>query len=319
MALVNLNDLLRDARKRGYAVGSFNMVGFGFLNGILEAAEEESSPVILSIAEVHLPHMQVEQFVPVALQSAQRAGVPVAVHLDHGFHFETVVKAIRWGFSSVMFDGSEKDFEDNLAAAKLVTRIAKPVGVSVEAELGRVGGAEGGDENVSTANVSAAGRPGEPVPGAPAPGEEKESAGAAEGGDVLVSNARYTDPDLAVRFVKETGVDVLAISVGNAHGFYRTPPKLDFDRIKKIRDRVDVPLALHGGSGIPDESFIRAIRLGISKINYFTAMTYAAAQRIKEFIKTDPKGYEFISLEAKKAIKEVVRERMRVFGSSGRA
>lgn len=140
MALVNLNDLLRDAGKRGYAVGSFNMVGFGFLNGILEAAEEESSPVILSIAEVHLPHMQVEQFVPVALQSAQRAGVPVAVHLDHGFHFETVVKAIRWGFSSVMFDGSELEFEDNLAATKLVTRIAKPVGVSVEAELGRVEG-----------------------------------------------------------------------------------------------------------------------------------------------------------------------------------
>lgn len=114
-------------------------------------------------------------------------------------------------------------------------------------------------------------------------------------------------------------MDVLAISVGNAHGFYRTTPKLDFDRIKKIRDLVDVPLALHGGSGIPDESFIRAIRLGISKINYFTAMTYAAAMRIKEFIKTDPKGYEWISFEAKKAIKEVVRERMRVFGSSGRA
>jgi fructose-bisphosphate aldolase class II len=299
MALVNLNDLLRDAVKKGYAVGSFNMVGFGFLNGILEAAEEESSPVILSIAEVHLPHMQVEQFVPVALQSAQRASVPVAVHLDHGFHFETVVKAIRWGFSSVMFDGSEMDFEDNLAATKLVTRIAKPVGVSVEAELGRVGGAEGGG-----AGVSAAGAPDASVSDAEA---------------VERPDSRYTDPDLAVRFVRETGVDVLAISVGNAHGFYRTPPKLDFDRIEKIRDRVDVPLALHGGSGIPDESFIRAIRLGISKINYFTAMTYAAAARIKEFIRTDPKGYEYISLEAKKAIKEVVRERMRVFGSSGRA
>jgi fructose-bisphosphate aldolase class II len=298
MALVNLNDLLRDAMKRGYAVGSFNMVGFGFLNGILEAAEEESSPVILSIAEVHLPHMQVEQFVPVALQSARRAGVPVAVHLDHGFHFETVVKAIRWGLSSVMFDGSEKDFEDNLDATKLVSRIAKSVGVSVEAELGRVGGAEGQDARVSDAE-----RPAELVPG-----DKAERA-----------DARYTDPDLAVRFVRETGVDVLAISVGNAHGFYRSPPKLDFERIKKIHDSVDVPLALHGGSGIPDESFIRAIRLGISKINYFTAMTYAAAMRIKEFMKTEPKGYEFISLEAKKAIKEVVRERMRVFGSSGRA
>jgi fructose-bisphosphate aldolase class II len=106
--------------------------------------------------------------------------------------------------------------------------------------------------------------------------------------------------------------------VGNAHGFYRAPPRLDFDRIRAIADRVDVPLALHGGSGIPDESFIRAIRLGIAKINYFTAMTHAAAVRIREFVKTDPAGYEWISFEAKKAIKEVVRERMRVFGSSGR-
>lgn len=283
MPLVNVSVLLKDALQRGYAVGSFNMVGFEFLNGILEAAEEENSPVILNIAEVHLPHMQVEQFVPAALHSAQRAGVPVAVHLDHGLHFDTVIKAIRWGFSSVMYDGSAGSFEENLETTKLVTRIAKPIGVSVEAEVGKVGGAEAGS------------------------------------GAVLIPEKNYTDPDLALRFVKETGIDVLAVSVGNAHGFYKTPPKLDFERIRKVMELVGIPLALHGGSGIPDESFTRAIRLGVAKINYFTAMTFAAASRIKEFVKTDPMGYEWIALEAKKAIKDVVKERMRVFGSSGRA
>ena len=286
MPLVNVSVLLKDALQRGYAVGSFNMVGFEFLNGILEAAEEENSPVILNIAEVHLPHMQVEQFVPAALHSAQRAGVPVAVHLDHGLHFDTVIKAIRWGFSSVMYDGSAGSFEENLETTKLVTRIAKPIGVSVEAEVGKVGGAEAAEAGTGSA----------PVP-----------------------ETNYTDPDLALRFVKETGIDVLAVSVGNAHGFYKTPPKLDFERIRRVMELVGIPLALHGGSGIPDESFTRAIRLGVAKINYFTAMTFAAAKRIKEFVKTDPMGYEWIALEAKKAIKDVVKERMRVFGSSGRA
>jgi fructose-bisphosphate aldolase class II len=118
--------------------------------------------------------------------------------------------------------------------------------------------------------------------------------------------------------VQETNVDVLAISVGNAHGFYKETPTLDFERIKKIRRKTDIPLALHGGSGLPDEDFIKAIKLGISKINFFTSMTYSAVERIREFIKTGPKGYEWIALEAKNAIKDVVRERMRIFGSSGR-
>jgi fructose-bisphosphate aldolase class II len=283
MALVTLKELLADAVKRGYAVGSFNMVSFGFLNGILEAAEEEKSPVILSIAEVHLPHMKVEQFVPAAIQSAQNAQVPVAIHLDHGMHFDTVIKAIRWGFSSVMYDGSERPYEENLNTTRLVVRIAHAAGVSVEAELGRVGG------------VEASGT---------------EGAGARE---------FFTDPGLAAEFVNETGVDALAVSIGNAHGFYKSAPKLDYALVKKIRSAVGVPLVLHGGSGIPDESIIKAIRLGISKINFFTEMSFAAVKRIEEFMRTSPKGYEYIALEAKSAIKDVVGNRMRIFGSSGRA
>jgi fructose-bisphosphate aldolase class II len=283
MALVTLKELLSDAEKRGYAVGSFNMVSFGFLNGILEAAEEEKSPVILSIAEVHLPHMQVEQFVPAAIQSAQNAGVPVAIHLDHGLHFDTVIKAIRWGFSSVMYDGSEQPYEDNLQTTKLVSRIAHAAGVSVEAELGRVGGVE------------------------------------ASGSDAAGAEEFYTDSALAARFVSETGVDALAVSIGNAHGFYKSAPKLEYDLLKKIRSATGVPLVLHGGSGIPDESIIKAIRLGISKINFFTGMSFAAVKRIEEFMRTSPKGYEYIAFEAKSAIKDVVRDRMRIFGSSGRA
>ena len=282
MALVTLNDLFSDAMEKGYAIGSFNMVSFGFLNGILEAAEEEKSPVILSIAEVHLPHMHVGQFVPAAIHSAQRAKVPVAIHLDHGFHFETVVKAIRWGFSSVMYDGSELSYAENLNTTKLVSRIARAAGVSVEAEVGRVSGGEGS-------------------------GDESES-----------NKKNFTDPDLAAEFVRESGIDALAISIGNAHGFYKTPPKLDYELIKNIKRKVDIPLVLHGGSGIPDESFIKAIKLGVCKINFFTAMTFAAVNRVKEFIKTDPKGYEWIALEAKNAIKEVAKQRMRIFGSSGR-
>ena len=144
--------------------------------------------------------------------------------------------------------------------------------------------------------------------------------GGAEGSGEAASSLSdyFTDPELAEQFVQETNVDVLAIAVGNAHGFYKENPKLDFERIKKIRGKTKIPLALHGGSGLPDEDFIKAIKLGISKINYFSSMTYSAVERIREFIKTDPKGYEWIALEAKNAIKDVVRERMRIFGSSGR-
>jgi len=281
MPLVTLKEILEDADKRGYAVGSFNMVSFGFLNGILEAAEEEKSPVILSIAEVHLPHMDIEQFAPVAIDSAKKSKVPVALHLDHGFHFETVVKAIKWGFSSVMFDGSALSYKENVENTKLLSRIVKAAGLSIEAELGKVGGAEGEEESEA---------------------DEKY----------------FTNPDLAVDFVSRTNIDALAVAVGNAHGFYKKEPKLDFNRIKQIKQKCNIPLVLHGGSGISDEDFIMAIRMGISKINFFTGMTYAAVQRIKEFIKTDPKGYEWIALEAKNAIKRVVQDRMRVFGSSGR-
>jgi len=281
MPLVTLKEILKDADRRGYAVGSFNMVSFGFLNGILEAAEEEKSPVILSIAEVHLPHMDIEQFAPVAIDSAKKSRVPVALHLDHGFHFDIVIKAIKWGFSSVMFDGSALSYEKNVENTSLLSKIVKAAGLSIEAELGKVGGSEGGET-----------------------GEADEKF--------------FTDPELAEDFVKKTNIDALAVAVGNAHGFYKNKPKLDFDRIKKIKERCKIPLVLHGGSGISDEDFIMAIRMGISKINFFTGMTYAAVQRIKEFIKTDPKGYEWIALEAKNAIKEDVQDRMRVFGSSGR-
>ncbi len=281
MALVTLKEILEDADRRGYAVGSFNMVSFGFLNGILEAAEEERSPVILSVAEVHLPHMDIEQFAPVAVESAKKASVPVAFHLDHGLHFEIIIKAIKWGFTSVMYDGSSLDYEENVKNTELLSRIVKAAGLSIEAELGRVGGEEG-----------------------------------SEGANV--NEEFFTDPELAEIFVDRTNIDALAVAVGNAHGFYKRKPKLDFERIKKIKERCGIPLVLHGGSGLSDEDFIRAIRMGISKVNFFTGMTYAAVQRIKEFIKTDPKGYEWIALEAKNAIKDVVREKMRIFGSSGR-
>ncbi len=283
MALVSVNDVLAHAYRCGYAVGAFNVVGLEFLNGILEVAEKTRSPVIISIAEVHFKYVNMEEIAPAIRHMAQEASVPVVLHLDHGESVETVVRAIRSGFSSVMFDGSKLPFEENLEKTALVSKIAHAVNVSVEAELGRVVGAEGGRATE-------------------VPREEY-----------------FTDPDQAKDFVQRTEIDALAISIGNAHGLYKGTPKLDFDRLIAIRDKVNMPLVLHGGSGISDEDFRKAARLGISKINFFTEMSRQATERVKKALAEDPSiiGLQDLLLEAKKAISTVVEKQMRVFGSVG--
>jgi len=283
VALVSVNDVLAHAYRCGYAVGAFNVIGLEFLNGILEAAEAKRSPVIVSVAEVHFKYVNMEEIAPAIRHIAQEASVPVVFHLDHGESVETVVRAIRSGFSSVMFDGSKLPFEENVEKTALVAKIAHAVNVSVEGELGRVVGAEGGRATEI-------------------PREEY-----------------FTDPDEAEEFVRRTGVDALAISIGNAHGLYKGTPKLDFDRLVAIRERVNIPLVLHGGSGIPDEDFRKAARLGISKINFFTEMSRQATERVKRTLAEDPSiiGLQDLLLEAKKAIKAVVERQIEVFGSAG--
>ncbi len=282
MGLVNTVDLLRHAEAHDYAVGAFNVINLEFLNGILEAAEAVRSPVILNIAEVHFPYVNIEQITPAIKHMAESACVPVVLNLDHGLSIETVVKSLRCGFSAVMYDASKKPLEHNIEETKLVVSMAHAVGVSVEAELGRVGGAEGGQK---------------------------------------AARARreyFTDPDEAERFVQETGIDALAVSVGNVHGFYDGDPELDFDLIEEIRRRTDVPLVLHGGSGISDDDFRRAVSCGMRKINFFTEMSKEATDRIREMLASSRDILiPDILAAAREKIRDVVIDRMKVFGSAG--
>lgn len=282
MGLVNTVDLLRHAEEHSYAIGAFNVISLEFLNGILEAAEEVKSPVILNIAEVHFTYVNIEQITPAIKYMAEKACVPVVLNLDHGLSIETIVRTLRCGFSAVMYDASKKPLDQNIDETRLVVKMAHSVGVSVEAELGMVGGAEGGERATKA------------------------------------KREFFTKPDEAERFVAETGIDALAVSVGNVHGFYDGEPELDFDLIRELKRRTGIPLVLHGGSGISDDDFRRAIALGMRKINFFTEMSKMATDRVAELLKdSDRYLIQDLLKEAQSKIKAVVMDRMRVFGSAG--
>ena len=285
MTLVNLKDVLVPAREGTYAVGSFNVISLEFVNAILDAAECEKSPVILSVAEVHFRYVDIEQLAPLIIRLAGKSTVPVVLNLDHGESVGTAMRAIKLGFTSVMVDLSRLPYEENVAQTAVMTRLAHEVDVSVEAELGRIGGGSEGNY------------------------EPKEA-----------RPEFFTDPDQAGDFVRRTGVDALAVSVGNVHGFYRGEPRLDFERIKRLRQAVPVPLVLHGGSGISDDDFRRAVSLGMCKINFFTGMSQRASERVKELLVTADHfvGFEEILSLARETVTGVVAGRMRVFGSSGK-
>ncbi len=281
MGLVNTIDILNHAEKHSYAVGAFNVINLEFLNGILEAAETMRSPVILNIAESHFPYINIEEITPAIKYMANHACVPVVLNLDHGLSFETVVRALRCGFSAIMYDASGKPFEQNIEETRLVVKMAHSVGVSVEAELGRVIGAEGGEKTARA------------------------------------KREFFTDPDEAEKFVSETGIDVLAVSVGNVHGFYEGKPELDFDLIAELKRRTGISLVLHGGSGISDDDFRHSVQCGIRKINYFTEMSKMATDRVRDLL-TGSDDYLIPDLlrEVKQKIREVVMGRITVFGSA---
>lgn len=288
MGLVNLRDILAPAAQNNYAVGAFNVINTEFLEAVVGAAERMRSPVILNLAEVHLTYVDMDVITPAILRRAQRSGVPIALNLDHGLTFETVVKAVRCGFTSVMFDGSHLAYEENVAQTREIATLCHAVNVSVEAELGAVGGSEGG-ELMGTVNPDL-----------------------------------YTDPAQAEDFVRRTGIDALAVAIGNAHGKYRGVPKLDFERLEAISKKTGIPLVLHGGSGIPDDDFRKAIGLGIAKINFFTGMAQAAIDTLKNAVgSTDVElkynAYPDIMLQIRESVGTVVAEQMRVFGSDGKA
>lgn len=282
--LVTGIEILQDAHKNNYAVGAFNVNNMEIVQAIIEAAEELNSPVILQASQGGLKYAGVEYIAALGKVAAEKAKVPVALHLDHGTDFQQIMLCIRHGFSSVMIDGSQYELEENIVITKKVVEIAHAVGISVEAELGKIGGIE--DDIVV---------------------DERE--------------ATFTDPMEAKLFVDKTKVDYLAIAVGTAHGVYKGEPKLDFDRIKAIKEAVNIPLVLHGSSGVPNDAIEKAVSLGINKINIDTDLRIAFTDAIKDFLKKDPDNIDPRKIlgPGKEAMKEVIKEKMRLFGSAGRA
>ena len=284
--LVNMNEVLRPAKANKYAVGLFNAVNLELARGIIAAAEATRSPVIMGTAEVLLPYGPLEEVSYYLIPMAKKASVPVVVHLDHGLSYDLCVKALKLGFSSIMYDCSTDSYEENVRKVKEMADIAHSYGATIEGELGHVG----------------------------------DNEGSAEGSDHLADpSAFFTDPALAKDFVEKTGVDALAIAVGNAHGAYKLPPKLDFERIRTIAKTVDVPLVLHGGSGLTDNDFRQAIKDGISKVNIFTDINVAAVEA--EFKKFSDMNKGIIDLipAAVEAVKLATMEKMKLFSSDGKA
>ena len=281
MPLVNMKNLLRDAQAGAYAVGSFSVANLEMIQGVVKAAEETKSPIILQIAEVRLNHSPLEIIGPAMLAAAKNASVPVAVHLDHGTTLECIGKALRMGFTSVMFDGSHLPLEKNIEMTKEVVEMAKPYGAAVEAEIGCVGGSEDGSEDIAM---------------------------------------RCTSPSEALLFSERTGVDSLAIAIGNAHGFYKEAPQLRFDILQKVRDTVSIPLVLHGGTGISEDDFIRCHQNGIKKINIATATFAAAERKVKEgYEKGEIGGYYDMHVRQIQGAYENAKKHMEIFYSVGKA
>lgn len=247
MPLVSSRDILMEARKNWYGVLSLLGGNLEMVIGTLMAAEEKRAPLILVYNEDVTPKVPMEMGMPLIVNAAKRAKVPVATILDHGKNLEHTVKAVRLGTSSVMFDGSSLPYEENVARTKEVVRVAHAVGVSVEAELGSIAG--------SAVSLTDSG-----------------------------PEAAFTDPDVAADFVARTGVDTLAISFGNVHGMYRGEPNLDLDRVRKIHAMVDIPLAMHGASGLAEDEYKRAVESGISKVCYYTASGIGASNDLKRML-----------------------------------
>ncbi len=248
MALVTMKKLLEQAGKENRGVGAFSVGNMEMVKGAVWAAEELDTPIILQIAEVRLPHSPLALMGPMMVQAAKEAKVDVAVHLDHGLTMETVKKALELGFTSVMYDSSTYPFEENMARTREVVEIAKKYGATVEAELGLVGGSEDGSCD---------------------------------------HGIRCTDPEDAKVFCENTGIDALAVAIGNAHGNYPVAPTLAFDVLEEIDRKTEIPLVLHGGSGITDEDFRRAISLGIVKVNIATASFNQLTKRAEEYFWTE--------------------------------
>ena len=282
--ICRLSELLISAKKNSYAVGAFNVYNLEYAKGIIEGGEEENSPLILQISEGVISYFGLNNILKPCLLMAEKSKIPVCIHLDHAKSFELVIKAINAGFPSVMFDGSVLAFEDNLKITKKIVEIAKILNVSVEAEIGKVGKEEDGEGNI---------------------------------------NVEYTKIDEAIQFSKALSIDALAVSIGSIHGVTSPYVELSIDILKELNKNIDIPLVLHGSSGVVDSSIKEAIKNGITKINVATRLKVKVSEKINDSILnygvssiTDAKN---LSTIIKDAVKEVVKDRIRLFGSNNRA
>jgi fructose-bisphosphate aldolase class II len=284
MKFVGLPDILAGTVGADWAVGAFDTLNLEISQAILAAAEAERSPVIIMLLPSHTPLAEMPALIAAIQAEAEKVTVPVSLLLDHSTSLHQVVTGIRMGFSAIMFDASSKPLEENIAVTRQVVEIAHAAGVSVEAELGHVGG---GDESGINASLESV----------------------------------LTRVEDAQRFVAETGVDALAVSIGTAHGPYIKKPELDFERTQRLREQLDVPLVLHGGSGNPDEDLRRLITLGIDKINVWTDISLAYMAAVKAKLTDQPRAYPLHDVlhAGRTAAEEVVRERIQLFGSAGKA
>ena len=280
--LVNMNDVLLPAKKGRYGIGFFNAVNVEMARAIIETAEELRAPVMVGTAEVLLPAMSLERVAEYLIPMAQKAAVPVCVHYDHGLTFDKCMEALKLGFTSVMYDCSTEDYESNTAKLAEMVRICHGRGVTVEGELGHVGDNEGTGKLENPSDY-------------------------------------YTDPEIAADFVKRTGIDSLAVAVGNAHGDYKFPPKLDFERIETISGRTGLPLVLHGGSGLSDLDFRTAVQKGVCKVNIFTDIDKAGKAGIEKGLAAGASSMTALIPYEIEAMKRVVCNKLELFGSVGRA
>jgi len=280
--LVTMNDMLADAEERGYAVGAFNVNDLAGIQAVAQAEEEERSPVIIQMYSIGL--LGIHYVVAMAEVAAQSVTVPVALHLDHGRDLETVETCVRGGFSSIMIDGSKLPLAENIEITRKAVDMAHAAGMSAEAELGKIGS---GSQELSA-------------------DDRKNS---------------LTDPQEAVEFVEKTGVDALAVAIGSAHGLYKFKPDLDFDLLKELRSLVDARLVLHGGSDLPRDQIRRAIELGITKVNVATDLSGAYTIALRKVV-ADSEGIIWsgrVLGAVREAMKELIRDRIRLFGSTGMA
>ena len=280
--LVNMNDVLLPAKKGHYGIGFFNAVNVEMARAIIETAEELRAPVMVGTAEVLLPAMSLERVAEYLMPMAGKASVPVCVHYDHGLTFEKCMEALKLGFTSVMYDCSTEDYESNSAKVAEMVLICHGMGVTVEGELGHVGDNEGAGKLENPSDY-------------------------------------YTNPETAADFVRRTGIDSLAVAVGNAHGDYKFPPKLDFERIETIAGRTGLPLVLHGGSGLSDSDFRTAVQKGVCKVNIFTDIDKAGKAGVEEGLAAGASSMMALIPYEIGAMKRVVRNKLELFGSIGRA